>query len=256
MAQFNFNAAGIQPQYEAGGGLPVGKHPVVISGSTFKATKDGQGSRLVFELTAIDGPAKGQKMDDGLNVQNPSQQAMEIAYKQLAAYCAVVGVPAFQDTGQLHDKPFIIEVRQQPTNPQYVEIVAIYDINGNKPGQGAGQQQQQQTGAVPAPQWQGGGGQGPGPGQGPAPGGGAPGFQGQPSWAPPGGQQGSYGGPSLQPSFMPQGPGPGQGSGQGGSTIWQGGGQQGPGQGPAPAWHNLPPSGGGQGPGQKPAWAR
>jgi hypothetical protein len=47
---------------------------------------------------------------DRLNLHNKSPQAVEIANKQLAAYCAVTGVFAFNATEELHNKPFVVEI--------------------------------------------------------------------------------------------------------------------------------------------------
>jgi hypothetical protein len=160
MPAFQFNAQGIDPQYGGGGGLPFGRHPVVISASALKPTKDGQGGYMELTLTAIDGPAKGLFDYDRLNLHNKSAQAVEIANKQLAAYCAVVGVFAFQATEELHNKPFVVEIGPRKDNPQQGEVKALFDMNGNEPGKaGGGAPQtfgapatgQPATGAGPAP---------------------------------------------------------------------------------------------------------
>lgn len=134
MVAYSFNSQGIDPRYGGGGGLPVGKHPVTITKTEAKPTKDNTGGMIVFTLTAFDGPAKGGSMDDRLNVHNKSQDAVRIANQQLAAYCAVTGVFHFQNTDELCGKPFIIEVAQQVGDPRYVEIVGLFDMNGNEPG--------------------------------------------------------------------------------------------------------------------------
>lgn len=197
MPAFAFNSQGINANYGGGsGGLPVGKHPVTITGSALKPTANNQGGMMVFTLTAFDGPAKGVSHDDRLNLHNPSAEAVRIANEQLAAYCAVVGVPAFQATEELHGKPFVVEIAQQKNNPNYTEVVALFDMNGNKPGQsGSGPQTQQQSN----------GGQGFGQQSG-------------------GGQQ--AGGFGANGSIPPQGQGGQQAGGNGGAWGQQSGGQQ------------------------------
>lgn len=134
MVAYAFNSQGIDPNYGGPGGLPVGKHPVTITKTEAKPTRDNQGGYIQFTLTAFDGPNKGMSTFDNLNLHNKSQQAVEIANKQLAAYCAVTGVFHFQDTDELMNKPFVIEIAQQRDNPQYTEVVALFDMNGNEPG--------------------------------------------------------------------------------------------------------------------------
>lgn len=213
MPAFQFNSQGIDPQYGGGGGLPFGKHPVVISASALKPTKDGQGGYMELTLTAIDGPAKGMIDFDRLNLHNKSAQAVEIANKQLAAYCAVTGVFAFQATEELHNKPFVVEIGPRKDSPQQGEVKALFDMNGNEPGKAGagapatgGQPQGQGGGAA----WGGGNGGQPQTGAGPAAG------TEQPGWA---GGQGQGGG-------QPQGQGGGapggwnQGQGGGGQPGW------------------------------------
>jgi hypothetical protein len=197
MPQFQFNSQGIDPHYGGSGtpGLPATvngqpfKHPVVIVASQLKPTKDNQGGYMELTLEAIDGPSKGQQQIDRLNLQNNSADAVRIANQQLSAYCAVVGVFAFNATEELHGKPFLIETKPRNDNANQFEVAKLYDMNGNEPGQaGSGapagqqqpppQQQQQQ-------QW---GGQGGGQQQPPADQGGAQAAS-QPGWAGAGGQQ-------------------------------------------------------------------
>lgn len=142
MVAYSFNAQGIEARYGGSGGLPAGKHPVTITKTEAKPTKDNTGGYIEFTLTAFDGPAKGGSMADRLNVHNTSQEAVRIANQQMAAYCAVTGVFHFQNTDELIGKPFVIEVAPQKNDPRYMEIVALFDMNGNEPGKaGAGPMQ-------------------------------------------------------------------------------------------------------------------
>jgi len=141
MVAFQFNASGVTPRYSASDGLPHGKHPVIISASEFRPTKDSTPndprSMLVFTLEAIDGPAKGGKQTDRLNLQHPNQQVVNIAYSQLAAYCAVTGRQGFNDTSELHNIPFMIEVGPQKNNPEYSEVKGVYFTDGRDAASGA-----------------------------------------------------------------------------------------------------------------------
>lgn len=175
--------------------LPVGKHPVVIVNDEVKPTKDNSGGLLELTVEIADGPSKGMKGAIRLNLYNQSQQAVEIAHRQLSAICHCVGVFQLTDGRQLHNLPFMIEVALQK-DPEaakkgYTEVVRYYDRNGNEPGKpgsqgtaaqtqggaqsggwghGAGQQQQPPQGGQQGGQWgQPGGGQQQQPPQNPNP---------------------------------------------------------------------------------------
>jgi hypothetical protein len=235
MVAFAFNAGQHNPNFGGGGGsLPAGKHPVIINKSALMPTLKGDGGKMVLTMLAIDGPAKGGTQTENLNLQNQSAEAMRIANEQLAAIMAVIGKPGqtMQDTNELHDIPFVIEVAPQASKPQYTEIVGVFAMDGRTPiecAQGGGGQQQQNPnppqngngfgGGGGQPQGNGfGGGQPQGGGQTTGFGGGQPqntGFGGG------GGQTTQFGG------GQPQGGAGGgqQWSGGGGQTTQQGGGQ-------------------------------
>jgi len=208
-----FNAQQFDPT-QGVGGLPIGRHPVVVESSEVKANKANDGGYLQLNLKVIDGPQQGVTGAYRLNLYHSNQQTVEIAHRQLSAVCHVVGVFNVQDSGQLHGIPFVIEVGPQKNDPQYTEVKKVFDINGNEPGQA---------------------GQGNAPAQ----------PQGQQGGAPQGQQQpaqngGGWGGQQQAPANN------GQQAPQGGAPAWggnQGGNQQQPannGQngGGAPAWGN------------------
>ncbi|QBZ71739.1 hypothetical protein [Pseudomonas phage KP1] len=132
------------------GGLPIGRHPVIVESSEVKANKNNDGGYLQLNLRIIDGPQQGTVGAYRLNLYHTNQQTIEIAHKQLSAVCHVTGVFQVQDSSQLHNIPFVVEVGPQKNDAQYTEIKKVFDINGNEPGkapaQGAAQTQQ-------APAW-------------------------------------------------------------------------------------------------------
>jgi hypothetical protein len=136
---------------QGSGGLPIGRHPVVITRDEVTATKAGDGGMLVLTVEVIDGPQKGASGAYRLNLYSSSQVAAEIAHKQLSAICWALGVTQqITDTQVLHGQPFIIEVGPQKDNPQYTEVKKVFNMNGEEPGGngnaggGAAQPQQQQ----------------------------------------------------------------------------------------------------------------
>lgn len=145
MVAFSFNTAGIQPKFGGGGGLPIGKHPVIIYNTKLEATQSGTGGKMVLQCEVIDGPMKGAKGDKNLTLQHSNPTVVRISSEQLTAICYVIGMPngIQNDTSELHNKPFVIEVAPQKDKPEYTEIVAVFDMNGNEPGAqtGGGQQQ-------------------------------------------------------------------------------------------------------------------
>jgi hypothetical protein len=150
---FVFDANQVSPQ-TAPAKLPVSPPegwPCVIIGNEFKATKDATpqnpASYLMFTLEIIDGPFKGAKGYDRLNLQHSNQTTVDIAYARLSSYCHVTGVFRTDELDHLMGKPFRIVVEQQE-DPRYTQVVAIKDINGNEPGKGV---QQQQAAPLQAP---------------------------------------------------------------------------------------------------------
>ena len=170
MPEYAFNAGQFNANFGGGGqSLPLGMHPVVIKKTTLEPTKDNTGGKMVVTMLAIDGPAKDGTQVLNLNLQNKSAEAVRIANEQLAAICAVIGKPGLQmkATEEIHDLPFVIEVIQDRKDPRWVEIGAVYTMDGKTPAEvlaahgGGGAQQQQDPNANA---FGGGGGQGGGGG--------------------------------------------------------------------------------------------
>ena len=197
------NAQQVDPT-QGGGSLPVGRHPVIIESSEVKANKANDGGYLQLNVKLIDGPQTGTTGAYRLNLYHSNPQTAEIAHRQLSAICHCVGVFNVQDSGQLHNIPFIIEVGlqkgEEAAQKGYTEVKKVFDINGNEPGkagQGAPAAQPQQQPAA-----QGGFGQ----------------------------QQ-----PAQQPAAQPQGNAPAWGGGQPAQQQ-----PQGAPAGNAPAWGQQP----------------
>lgn len=148
MPAYNFNSQQFDPQYGGSGKMlpPCKKTKVMIVDSRQEPTKDGRGGYLALDLRVVEGPLAGREQTDRLNLHNVNAQTVEIANKQLSAYCHVTGVYAFTATEQLHNIPFLIDVDWQKGNepsaekPEggYTHVTALYDVNGNPPGK-AGQ---------------------------------------------------------------------------------------------------------------------
>ena len=179
-----------------------------------------------MDTKIIDGPQTGTVGAYRLNLYHSNQQTVEIAHRQLSAVCHVTGVFMLQDSAQLHNIPFIVEVGPQKNDAQYTEVKKVFDIQGNEPGkaghgQAAAQPAQAPAGFAPQQPAQ----QPHQPAAAPAWGGGQPAQQQQP--AAPAGNAPAWGGAPQQPAQQPQGNAPAWGQ--------QAPAQQ-PAQAPAPPW--------------------
>lgn len=134
MAQLggNFDARGVQPKQDFET-LPPGDYPVMMVNSEMKATKDGTGQFLYCEFDVIDGPMKGRKLWDRLNLVNKNAKAVEIAERTLSAICHATGVLNVTDSEQLHGRAMLAKVKVKPADGQYGpqnEISTYLPING------------------------------------------------------------------------------------------------------------------------------
>lgn len=110
MATLNgFDANQVDPM-EDRGVIPAGQYLAIIEASEIKPTKAGTGSYLMFTFQIIEGKYKGRKQWARLNLDNPNQQAVDIARSELSSICRAVGVMTPGDSGDLHDLPLMIKV--------------------------------------------------------------------------------------------------------------------------------------------------
>jgi hypothetical protein len=90
--------------------VPAGKYVAVITESEMKPTKAGNGHYLELTFEISDGPSKGRKLWARLNLDNPNQQAVQIARGELSAICRAVGVLQPKDSCELHNLPLSVKV--------------------------------------------------------------------------------------------------------------------------------------------------
>ena len=119
-----FDATAIEPtqQLEV---LPPGKYLAQIVNSDMRLTKDGKGQYLHLEIEVLDGPCKGRKLFDRLNLVNANSQTVEIAQRALSAICHATGRLKVQDSDELHLVPFVAVVTVQPPKNGYGETNKI-----------------------------------------------------------------------------------------------------------------------------------
>ncbi len=116
MAQITFDASGVAPETPREL-LPPDRYPVQIVQSEMRATKAGDGQMLWIEMDVIDGPHRGRKIWDQLNLVNRSEVAQEIAQRRLSAICHAVGQVQVTDSQQLHFKPMLCTLQVEPAGP-------------------------------------------------------------------------------------------------------------------------------------------
>lgn len=158
-----FNAMQYNPEMGAPS-LPLGlKMPVRIISSEVKSAAQNQNNGMVsFMVEVLDGENKGATGAINFNIYNSNGDAARIAHDHLAAMSYAIGLLTWQNTEQLHNIPFLVDVTKQKVktgqeDKGYVEVSAYYDVQGNKPKRGqvpGGQQGGQQQ----VPQNQGGNG--------------------------------------------------------------------------------------------------
>lgn len=117
MASLNgFNAEDFKDEYAP---LPAGRYTAMIVKSETKSTKAGNGSYLSLEIDIVDGQYKGRKLFENLNLDNPNEQAVNIAKATLANICRAVGVLHPKDSSELHLKPISIMVSVIPESKDF-----------------------------------------------------------------------------------------------------------------------------------------
>lgn len=149
-----FDARNIPPASVGVSQLPVSDkdgHLVTITDGEVKPTSKGDGGLLELTLTIMEGEYAGQSGAYRLNLWNPSDQARDIAQRQMSAVCHVTNVFGVQDARQLFNIPFRAVVALQKGNEKnnnneagYTEVKGVKYANGGDPGKPNTQPQQQQ----------------------------------------------------------------------------------------------------------------
>lgn len=131
MAGINFDATQVAPN--AGfSAVEKGKYVVALTQSEFKPTNNGAGKILELHARVNGGANHGRDIMFNLNWENSSAKAVEIGRGRFSAICHAVNVLHVQDTQQLHNIPFVLEVDVTPDG-KYNEVIGIYPIGQAAP---------------------------------------------------------------------------------------------------------------------------
>lgn len=109
MAELNYKV-NPEEQESSFDAIPAGEYLAVIESSDYIDNKAGTGKILKLVYQIIDGPFKGSKVFENLNLENASTQAEQIARKSLNSIGVAVGVPHIRDSAELHNIPLKIDV--------------------------------------------------------------------------------------------------------------------------------------------------
>jgi hypothetical protein len=90
---------------------PPGDLAVLIESASIKQNSKQTGHYIEITYQILDGPFKGRKYWDRLNVDNPNEKAREIAYKDLARICDACGIAAVDDTNQLVNQQLCLSLK-------------------------------------------------------------------------------------------------------------------------------------------------
>jgi hypothetical protein len=122
MSNFTFSASDFPDTMEGGGTykeLAPGEYLAEIIDTDMSPTKAGTGEKLTLQFEVIEGDCAGTYVWHNLNIENPSQRAVEISKRQLAQICRAVGMEGFQQHGELFAKRCVIVVAMGKANNDY-----------------------------------------------------------------------------------------------------------------------------------------
>lgn len=122
-----FDAQTVEPN-DSFDPIPNGDYLCIITTSEMKPTKAGDGAYLELELEVIDGPYRGRKLWDRLNLNNANETTVRIAKGTLSAICRAVGVLQPTDSCELHDLPLVAKVacRKRDDTDELTNVIKSY----------------------------------------------------------------------------------------------------------------------------------
>lgn len=94
--------------------VPAGKYRCIVTKSDWKATSAGNGRYLEFTFQIVEGEHSNRMVWSRLNLENHSQQAVNIARAELSSICRAVGKLKPRDTMELHDIPLVLSISVKP----------------------------------------------------------------------------------------------------------------------------------------------
>ncbi len=91
--------------------LPEADYVAVITATEKKLSKAGTSHHLVVTYEILDGPYKGRKQFEYMNLWHPTPNTNAIARRDLKKICQALGFAAMPaDSAELHNKPVILSL--------------------------------------------------------------------------------------------------------------------------------------------------
>ncbi len=123
MARIGQNLGGVQPdQGRTFMAIPPGPQTVKIIASEYKQTNAGDGMCLGLTLEVVGGEHNGRRLFEYLTLEHPKQKTVEIAQaklKAIALACRLQDPDRVEDSNELHDIPFEVDVIRQRAKQGY-----------------------------------------------------------------------------------------------------------------------------------------
>lgn len=109
-----------------------------IGDAEIKPTKNGDGTMLKVRCNVLGPSHAGRVVFANLNIQNPSQQAEQIAHQQLGALCRALSLTALSDSDELIGGQFVARCRTKAANGQYaaqseIDYGTVKPVGGSSP---------------------------------------------------------------------------------------------------------------------------
>jgi hypothetical protein len=115
MARLNFDPRNVEPNqvFEP---IPTSWYTGEIIESELKPTSNQNGHYLELKVKVLGGDYNNRTVFDRLNLDNPNQQTVDIAYRTLSAICHAVGMgnAEVEDSQLLHGRPLLFKVNERP----------------------------------------------------------------------------------------------------------------------------------------------
>ena len=115
--------------------LPAGEYLAILTATHRKQTKAKTGYYLNIEFQIIqEGEHKGRKLWTNLNLDNPNEQAVNIAMSELSSICRATGImdlPDMWDLAAMNSKPITLPlgVKMNDFKGENENTIKGYDVS-------------------------------------------------------------------------------------------------------------------------------
>ncbi len=127
---FVFDATQVAPSV-APEALPAGWYSSAITAGEIKPNDGGTGRRAALTWTVLEGPMKGRKIFDGIQIVHSNPDTQRIGQELFSAICHAVGVYQVPDLSLFFNKPHQVKIDIEPE--RFVDA-DNNDVPPNTPG--------------------------------------------------------------------------------------------------------------------------